>query len=254
VILLVGAWTLDRFTLRALPSPGRWLKRWLRIGKLKRELVMNPHDRRARLELGELLLSWGRYTAAVEVLRPNLEAGDEDSATLMAMGTACLGAGHHEQGEKLLAHLSEADPQFRLGEIDLLLGRWRLKRGNFRGAREALERFCKQRRGTVEGRVLLAKALEGESRDADAALIREEAWKEYVTAPRFQRRIERPWAWRAKPSRPLAYAVVALVVGGLFARYAMPTIQDAAAQYRNQNPYGYGYVPPDDPGDPDQGP
>jgi hypothetical protein len=84
-----------------------------------------------------------------------------------------------------------------------------------KGAVEALERFCKGRHGTVEGRVLLAQALDRGGRDADAALMRDEAWKEYVSAPGFQRRRERLWAWRARPSRPLTYALVAALVLGV---------------------------------------
>ena len=223
-ILIVGWWVVDRFTLGVLPDPVRWGVRHLRVGKLRRELEHNPHDRRARYELAELLVGRRQHRAAVEQLRPNLEAGDDDPPTLYLMGLACLGAGHSEQGEKLFQHVEEVEPRFRHGALHLERGRWRLARGDSKGACVALEAFCVERTGTVEGRVLWARALEAAGDDAQGALKRAEAWKEYRTAPRFQRRVERFWAWRARPSRPLAYGAVAVLVVVLFAHFVAPAL------------------------------
>jgi tetratricopeptide (TPR) repeat protein len=215
-LVLGGVWLMDRYTLQVLPRPLRFIHRWRRAGQLERILMVNTHDRRARFELAELRVGQGRYAAAVELLRPNLEAGDEDVDTLFLTGVAYLGAGEVAKGELLLGEAEKLQPDFRLGSIDLERGRLRLARGDAKGAVEALERFVKGRHGTIEGRVLLAKAMERAGRDADAALMRDEAWKDYVAAPSFLRRRERMWAWRARPSRPLTYAaiaVVALVLG-----------------------------------------
>ncbi|MDY7226801.1 tetratricopeptide repeat protein [Hyalangium rubrum] len=212
VLVLVGVWAVDRFTFQFLPSPLRVFGRWRRAGQLERMLLANPHDRRARYELADLRIGRGRYKDAVEVLKPNLEAGDDDVDTLFLLGVAYLGAGEVAKGELLLDEAKKLNPDYRHGAIDLERGRLRLAHGNARGAVEALESFVKGRHGTVEGRVLLAKALDKTGRDADAALMRDDAWKEYVAAPGFQRRRERMWAWRARPSRPLTYAAVALGV------------------------------------------
>lgn len=211
VLMLVAVWVLDRFTLQFLPNPVRWLARWQRAGQLAGTILTNTHDRRARFELAEIRVGQGRYAEAVELLQPNLEAGDEDVDTLFLLGVAYLGAGQVAKGELLLDEAAKLNADYRMGAIDLERGRLRLKHGDAKGAVEPLERFVKSRHGTVEGRVLLARALDRTGRDADAALMRDEAWKEYVLAPRFQRRRERWWAWRARPSRPLAYVAMALV-------------------------------------------
>lgn len=211
--LVFGAvWVMDRYTLQVLPRPLRFIHRWRRAGQLERMLMANTHDRRARFELAELRVGQGRYAAAVELLKPNLEAGDEDVDTLFLLGEAYLGAGEVAKGELLLSEAEKLNPEFRQGSIELERGRLRLAHGDAKGSVEALERFVKGRHGTVEGRVLLAKALDKVGRDADAALMRDDAWKEYVAAPGFQRRRERMWAWRARPSRPLTYAAIILVV------------------------------------------
>jgi tetratricopeptide (TPR) repeat protein len=178
-------------------------------------LQSNPHDRRARYELADLWVAWRKYAAAVEVLKPNLAAGDEDVATLFLLGVAYLGAGDAARGELLLDEAEKLESGYQMGAIDLARGRFRLARGDAKGAVEALERLREARPGTVEGRVLLAKALDRNGQDGEGALVREEAWKEYVAAPGFQRRRERLWAWRARPSRPIAYGVMALVAFAL---------------------------------------
>lgn len=233
--LLVLWFGLDRFTLQLLPSPVRAWMRWRRAAYLERLLGINPHDRRARYELADLRVGWRRYAAAVEVLKPNLAEDGEDVATLYLLGVAYLGAGQGAQGELLLDEAERLEPGYQQGAIELARGRWRLARGELtgeRGAVSALQRFCRVRVGTVEGRVLLAQALERTGQDGEAALAREAAWNDYKAAPGFQRRRERLWAWRAKPSRPLAYAAALgalLLVGTLIAsRVHLPRPQDSA--------------------------
>jgi len=213
LVLVIGViWALDRFTFQFLPRPLRVLGRWRRAGQLERTLMTNTHDRRARFELAELRIGRGKYAEAVTLLKPNLEAGDEDVDTLFLLGVAYLGAGEVARGELLLDEAAKLNPDYRHGAIDLERGRLRLAHADAKGAVAALERFVKGRHGTVEGRTLLARALDKSGRDADAALMRDEAWKEYVAAPGFQRRRERMWAWRARPSRPAMYAAIAVVL------------------------------------------
>ena len=240
-IALIVVWlVLDRFTLGLTWGGWRWVQRRRREWAVERMLLANPHDRQARRELAELLVLRGAYARAVETLKPNLEAGDDDHATLYTMGVACMGAGHQVQGEKLLAHLAELQPEFRVGELEFATGRARLARKDFKGAREALERGIQIRRGTVEGRVLLAQSFSGLGDAPAAALMRDEAWREYVGAPGLQRRRERLWAWRARPSRPLAYAMALALGLILFGSVVAPAISRWAQ--RTEDPYG-GYAP-----------
>lgn len=239
---------VDRFTFGLFPDPVRWLMRRRREGQLERTLLGNPNDGRARLEVAGLYVDRGAHRKAVEVLRPNLEGGADDVQTVFTMGAACVGAGFHEQGEKLLAHAQDMDPDFRLGEIDLVLGQGRLAKGDFAGAKVALEALVKHRRGTIHGRVLLARALEGLGDDASAALLKDEAWREYVSAPPFQRRKERFWAWRARPSRPATYLLVLVLVLLFLGAVVAPKVSTWAAELKRAQ--GGSYYDPSL-GDPD---
>ncbi|MFP2934068.1 hypothetical protein ACLESO_54875, partial [Pyxidicoccus sp. 3LG] len=171
VIILVA----DRFTLQVLPSPVRLLKRFQRAGYLAGTILTNPHERRARHELADIRVAQKRYAEAVDILKPNLEAGDEDVDTLYLLGVAYLGAGDAQRGELLLDEAEKLDANHQLGAIHLERGRFRLKRGDAKGAVEALERFCTVRHGSVEGRYLLSQALARAGRADDAKRMREQA-------------------------------------------------------------------------------
>ena len=241
VAMLLFWLVVDRFTLGILPDPLRFLGRLRRRWWLETAIQRNPHDGRARLELAGLYVEAKKGKQAVEVLRPTFDNGADDVQSVFTMGEACLMAGFTDQGEKLLDHAEELDHDFRVGELNLVRGRHRLARGDFAGAKKALEELVKQRVGTVEGRVLLAKAQRGLGDDASAALMNDEAWKEFTLAPRFQKRKERLWAWRANPSRPATLLLGVVLVLTLFVVFAVPKINEWS---RMQNPDD-AYVDPD---------
>ncbi|MFL5321129.1 MAG: hypothetical protein ACJ790_15825 [Myxococcaceae bacterium] len=231
--IIIGGFVFEQVAVGVLPSPLRWWRRRSRISRLEHSLLVNPNDRRARFELAQSYVDSRRYQKAVDMLKPNLEAGDDDPHTLFVMGVACLGAGHAQQGETFLEAAEAQDPDFRMGEIDLERGRFRIERKDYKGAVAVLEKFCKRRSSSVEGQYLLAKAVELSGDDASAALRREEAWKQYVTSPGFQRKRERLWAWRARPSRPLMYGTLALLGFLAFFKFAYPVIRSQAHDARS---------------------
>ncbi len=230
VVVLALWWLGDRATFRVLPDPLRRFGRSGRISALRRTLQANPHDRRARLELANLLLDARRPREAATVLAPNVEAGDDDVHTSFAMGSALARSGAPDRAEPFLAAARARDPSFRMGEIDREVGRMRVRRGDAAGALEPLRRLVAERPGTVEGRYWLARALDGQGDGAGAARAREEAWREYAALPRFRRQHERPFAWRIRPWRPALVAAAVAIVAILVLRAVVPAIEGARPQ------------------------
>lgn len=228
ITMLVGAWVLQKYALPTPISLG-WFRQRRRAGALERLLEVNPHDRSARFELAELLVARGAHRKAVDVLRPCLER-DRDDDTLFVMGVATYGAGNRDEGEQLLSMVGQRSPEFRQGAVWLELGRGRLAHGDAKGACEALERFVQTRMSTIEGRYLLARAQRAVGDSGKARTSMREAWLEYSRAPKFQKRRERAWAYRANPVR-LA-AVVALVLVCICGAYvAMHHISQSTMTY-----------------------
>jgi tetratricopeptide (TPR) repeat protein len=210
-IVLAAVWLGDRSTFRILPSPARTFARWRRADALRRALAVNPHDRRARLELADLVLA-RRPAEAASLARANVEAGDEDVHTLFLLGAGYARCGEADAAERVLGAARALEPGFRMGEIDLELGRLRLARGDAAGAREAAERLVLARPGSVQARWILASALRRLGDVAGVERARAAALAEYRAMPRFRRREERRWAWRLHPARA-AVAIGAAALG-----------------------------------------
>lgn len=212
-ILVVAWWALDRFTLRILPDPLRGFGRWRRADKLRRQIADNPADRRARMELADILVQQRRYQAAYEILGPNVAAKDRDPDTLFLYALAARGNGKPEEAESLLSEVHASAPDFKLSQVKLELGEVLLKKGEAASAAALLAQYLEKRRSSVRARVLLAQAKEKLGDLSLAKQLKSEAWTAYVGLPRYLRRDERLWAWRAKPERPLLYAGLAAAVG-----------------------------------------
>lgn len=227
--LVVLWWALDRATTRVLPDPLQGILRWRRAGRLKDTLANNPNDRRARYELADIYLQQRRHQAAFELLKANYEAGDHDPPTLFALGVAAKGTGQHDQAARVLQAVTEDAPDYRLGAAFLELAQIARLKGEHAKVVGILEPFLEKRRSSVQARVLLADAKLALGDAAAAAALKEAAWQEYVGMPRYQRRHERIWAWRAKPTRPALYAAVALVFALAFALYVAPALQEAVS-------------------------
>ncbi len=220
-ILTVVWWSFDRFTFQLLPDPLKGFSRWQRSGRLRTIIANNPHDRRARAELADILLQQRRYQAAFDVLEPSYEAGDEDNATLFALGVAARGAGQTDIAIRLLSVVQEDEPNFRLGAPSLQLAHAYLGKEAWAEAEAMLRAHLALRAGSVEARVLLARVRAAQGDAESAQRLRDEAWEEHVSSPAFHRRSTRWWAWRAKPARPamyLAAAAVAMTLFGLVVR------------------------------------
>jgi tetratricopeptide (TPR) repeat protein len=229
LILLAVYAVTDWYTFGFLRGLARLVANWRRMRRLEPALLHNPHDRKARADLGEILVDQRRYARAIEVLKPLVDHDPGDLNALYLLGVACLNAGRLEQGELFLSEVHGADPGFRLGRARLEIGRSRLKRRDPRAV-EPLAGYVKDHPHTVEGRWLLAQAhaLAGDA--GEAAAEKERCWREYQTSLPYQRRLDRLWAWRARPSRPVLYgalACAALLLLGVAMKQARPALRSA---------------------------
>jgi hypothetical protein len=146
------------------------------------------------------------------------------------LGVACLATGRVREGEIFLGEVYEANPGYRDSAALLQLGRFRVRRGD-PAAAEPLRRYLEAHPHHVEARFLLSRACALARDPAAAAAERARCWQEYETELPYQRRHDRIWAWRARPSRPLVYAAAAccgIALVGAALQRSMPTAHAAA--------------------------
>ncbi len=215
LILLAAYAVADWYTFGFLRGVARALGDFRRGRRLRLVLLHNPHDRKARADLGEILLTQRRYGKTIEVVKPLADRDPHDLGALFMLGIACIRTGRIDQGELFLGEVHEADPTFRDGAALLELGRSRLRRRST-GALAPLREFLEAHPHHVEARFWLARGLDLAGDPAGAAVERARCWREYETELPYQRRADRLWAWRARPSRPLIYAAAACCALALF--------------------------------------
>lgn len=216
-LITLAVWlVVDWNAFRLVPRFGRRLYALRRAAELRRSLFQNPHDRRARIALADIYNGLSRPAAAIEAVRPAVEADPADIEALFQLGLACLRQGDRERGELFLDEIEGRHPDFRQGEIRFEEGRARLRAGDAAAALEALAAYLGNHPGSVRGLVLLAAAKEALGDAVGARQAKAQAWQEFTELPRFARREARLWAWRANPSRPLTYLAIAVTVAGLF--------------------------------------
>jgi|SRR5919201_3498546 tetratricopeptide (TPR) repeat protein len=208
IILLAAYAVADWYTFGFLRGVALAVAAFQRGRRLRLVLLHNPHDRKARADLGEILVSQRRYARAIEVLRPLAAEDPHDLNALFLIGVACLATGRIDQGELFLGEVHQASPGYRDGAVLLELGRFRVHRGDASAA-DPLRKFLEAHPHHVEARFLLSRAHVFAGDQAKAAAERARCWQEYETELPYQKRRDRLWAWRARPSRPVIYAAVA---------------------------------------------
>ncbi len=208
LILLAAYAVADWYTFGFLRGIAKAVNDFRRGRRLRVVLLHNPHDRKAREDLGEILISQRRWKGAIEVVKPIADEDPHHLPALYMLGIACFATGRAEQGELFLGEVHGADATFKDGVAILELGRWRLRRKDPRAV-SALQEYVKAHPHNVEARWLLSEAYRICGDTANCADERRRCWKEYETELPYQQRRDRIWAWRAKPSRPAIYAALA---------------------------------------------
>jgi tetratricopeptide (TPR) repeat protein len=229
-ILLAAYAITDWYTFGFLRGVAQALGAFRRGRRLRLVLLHNPHDRKARADLGEILVSQRRYLRAIEVIRPLATEDPHDLNALYLLGVACLAIGRVDQGELFLGEVYQASPGYRGASALLELGRFRVRR-NDPSAAEPLGKFLEAHPHHVEARYLLSRAHLLAGDHPAAAAERDRCWREYETEMPYQQRRDRLWAWRARPSRPLIYAAAAcclLAVFGAALQRSAPVVHAAA--------------------------
>ncbi|PYI53191.1 hypothetical protein DLM86_19450 [Paenibacillus flagellatus] len=192
IILLVVLYLLDRRFVGLSPSLLAPYRRNRRLSRLKRDLLLAPHNASAKLEAARLYIEKGRYAEALELLE---QVGDVyDSADVVYETGLCrLKLGRIEEGEKLILQSLEMNPRVKYGEPYLRLGETFAPIDPDKAIRY-LEQFRGMHSSSVEGSYKLGRIYDRLGHRAEAKRAFAEALLVYRALPRYKRRAERRWA------------------------------------------------------------
>ncbi len=183
---------------RRLPSPYLYFKHANKVRLLCGQIAQNPDNVTARRDLARIWIEKRRPRRALELLDQAARREPNSVELAYLRGRALCDAGQHEAALAPLVQVAQKDERFHYGDAYLLAGRALLELGRAAEAEDALERHVRINSSSVEGWTRLASARQKQSDSPGAADARREALATFAQLPRFRRRRERWWAWRAR--------------------------------------------------------
>jgi tetratricopeptide (TPR) repeat protein len=194
VALAVPSWFAgSRWAFRL----SRKIRAWGEAGRLRRALAINPHDAKARTDLGAILVRQGRIREARAELEQVLPRVDDLPEANYYLGLCLMNDGAAERGRALVEKALAINPKFGYGEPYLRLGDCHVSRSEWAQAAERYRQATDIYGSSVEGWCKLGQALVEMGRRDDARTALQEALTSYRTAPWFRRSDDRPWKRRA---------------------------------------------------------
>jgi tetratricopeptide (TPR) repeat protein len=199
ILLLYGA--ADRAFLRILPDFTAPFRRSMQIRGLLVEIVVNPSNAKAALDLGILYFNGKRFEKALEYLERAEKRIDDSARLYLYKGMALIETGQPSEGATALARALELDKSVGYGLPYIYLYEYELKKGtagNLKPIEDAFDRFANTENFYRMGRLF--------QRNGDKAKAREmfdSSLRSYSYCPRSIRRLHRRWALAARLQRML---------------------------------------------------
>jgi tetratricopeptide (TPR) repeat protein len=158
---------------------------------------VNPHDAKARVDLGAILTRQGKYREARAELERAYPRVEELPEANYALGLCLMHDGEPERGRGLVERALALSPKFGYGEPSLRLGDFHASRQEWGAAAERYRQATGIYGSSVEGWSKLGQALCALERRDEARDALREALVSYRTAPWYRRGDDRRWKRRA---------------------------------------------------------
>lgn len=198
VILVVVYLAIDRTYYGFVPDPLRAFRSAGRIRELQRIVAINPHDARSLKELGIFMFERKKYQKALEYFTMASSKMSDEPEFNYYYGIALARSGAVDKGRAIVDNALLAAPGLKYGDPYLAMAEVYIDAGAYDSAEPFLEHFLKVRISSTEGlyQMGLVKIKAGKADEGVAYL--KKAVAVFKDAPRYKRKIERKWAWKAR--------------------------------------------------------
>ena len=190
------------FVVEVLPG-FRWrmpaIERWER-GRRKKwleKLVSEAPSQEALGELAAVCAKEGDHTRAVQLFGEALRRDPGDLDSLYGRGLSLIEIGNHQAAIVDLVALAAADPAYKLHQGNIALARAYEGLGDDAKAIDVYRQIL-ARTPLSEAYFGLGRLLAKQDKAAEARQMMQEILAKQNGLPRYLRRQERPWVWKAR--------------------------------------------------------
>ena len=198
MIILIVYVTVDRAFLGFIPDPFAAFRKAGRIRELQKIVAINPHDARSLKELGICMIEKKDFRKARDYFEMTAGKLADDPEFNYYYGLSLARSGDIRKGRELLDAALKDAPGLKYGEPFLLFAEVYIDNGDFNSALPLLESFEKIHSSSSRGfyQMGLVKLKLGEKGEGTEYL--KKAIRAFKASPRFKRKMDRKWAWKAR--------------------------------------------------------
>ena len=196
--MLLLYYTIDRTFWGFIPDPFKTFKRAGRIRELQKIVAINPSDARSLKELGIFMIDKREYESARKYFEKAAQKMADDPEFNYYYGLSVARCGDREKGRQLLDAALKTSPGLKYGEPFIMFAEVYSDSGDYRSALNLLERFEKIHSSSSRGFYQLGYVKLKLGMNAEGAEYLKKAIAAFKASPRFKRKQDRKWAWKAR--------------------------------------------------------
>jgi tetratricopeptide (TPR) repeat protein len=198
LVILLLYFFLDRRYIGLIPDFAGPFRTRREITRLKREVMLNPHNGQALSNLGRDLVRIKKYREGVEYLDRALEKMDDIPETQFYLGLGWLNLNNLDRAREPLEKAIELDRRYGYGEPHLRLGDYHASSNNLDQALKAYEDFTGIHTSSSEGFFKIGEIWLQKGERQKAGEYYRNAMHAFKGSPPHKKRIDRPWFWKAR--------------------------------------------------------
>ena len=198
LIILIIYFTIDRTFFGFIPDPFKAFKKAGRIRELQKIVTINTHDARSLKELGICMIDKKDYRSAREYFERAVNKLSDDPEFNYYYGLALARCGDIQKGRELVDSALSNSPNLKYGEPYIMFAEVYIDNGDFSSALPLLEHFENIHSSSSRGfyQMGYVKLKLGSKEEGTAYL--KKAIAVFKASPRFKRKVDRKWAWKAR--------------------------------------------------------